>query len=837
MNYNYSSWGFLIFILFMALPLMLALLPLIFRYCRKAFEYLDSKIPHFLSKKIKSNPDNHIISSQNHRFTHLSHLLSLLMKAFNLKTNLVELCCQGPEGKDSQSLRIFDLLKIISCLIIILYHSSNLNGPEMPEETTLGFAIIYNMGQIVDVFFWISGCLNFLSLQRRFTQIFKQNNVNFYLVFFDLVWGRFVRIYAPYLLSLVYLTAIHSQIFTWLDDNESIKNRQPFLYERFGQGDSCWENLLMVGNHKCMQFAWYMADDLFLYALFVIVLYIPFRLSQNMKETSSFKGRPLIFLFLIVSLLLTQLFSYFILSENNFTFSDYFPSLYPMHTCFPIGNKTFFFFFFTISPVTRFYAFMFGAIIGFAFELYSKKNLKEEIQKKIRQMPWKIKIISYFAGIFISIAFYCIGFFIWEWIFVVIQPVQYQADLWTRVQHYQYLLWWRFLLLLGLSFLILPCLLSIPIDPFRIVLKIHWPFSALAKLTYSAYLFHIYVIETLMFFFGKKNNVLLEKLIFETYIFDVLITFGVAFFVYILIEAPIRNLFKPNTKKSKSVIQENEKKNGNNIVKEADIMEECLKFNQNTLNNDFSQRKEEKQSNQPLETKVNRIHENKIILTDKALLTRGWKHNLKNSVRNCVFFAVFLAFSIFLHFEIYKELSQDVRDCDFFLLQNSSKCSIENSRIYLDTEYGVCVSECRDDRYLFYLDKSCVPNCPTPYLPSPSKFCCSPLCHSCNISNADECLSCRYVSFRGSCFSECPFGTVPNSKNECIFCNETVITPYYDVKTSKCKIECDSKEVIYTQANYCFEKCPEGMQKSRAGNHCCDENCLDCSPKNSHECT
>ena len=187
MNYNYSSWGFLIFILFMALPLMLALLPLIFRYCRKAFEYLDSKIPHFLSKKIKSNPDNHIISSQNHRFTHLSHLLSLLMKAFNLKTNLVELFCQGPEGKDSESLRIFDLLKIISCLIIIFYHSSNESGPEIPEETTLIFAIIYNMGQIVDVFFWISGCLNFLSLQRRFTQIFKQNNVNFYLVFFDLV--------------------------------------------------------------------------------------------------------------------------------------------------------------------------------------------------------------------------------------------------------------------------------------------------------------------------------------------------------------------------------------------------------------------------------------------------------------------------------------------------------------------------------------------------------------------------------------------------------------------------------------------------------------------------
>ena len=346
------------------------------------------------------------------------------------------------------------------------------------------------------------------------------------------------------------------------------------------------------------------------------------------------------------------------------------------------------------------------------------------------------------------------------------QPVQYQADLWTREQHYQYLLWWRFLLLVGLAFAILPCLLSIPIDPFRIMLKIHWPFSSLAKLTYSAYLFHIYVIESSIFLFGKRNNIPLEKLIFENYIFDVLITFGVAFCVYLLIEAPIRNLFKPNKKKKNNLTMENEKKNGNIIWKEAVRIEESQKLHKNSSKNtDFSQKEEEKQSNQPLDKKDNKIFENNIILSDKDLSTRGWRKNLKNIVKNYFFFAVFLTFSISLHLELYKELFQDtniIRDCNFSLLQNSSNCSnnakgdldsIKKSRIFLDTEYGVCVSQCRDDRYLFSLHNSCVPNCPTPYLPCLPKLCCSPLCLTCNISNVDECLSCRYFSFIGSCFS------------------------------------------------------------------------------------
>jgi len=272
MNYNYSAYGFLLFILILALSIFLVLLPLIIKinaYCGQALEYLKSKILLLLSKQKKANLDNKSTSLQfgDNKFMSLSEdvrftlektesksefsqiekkedqnsLISLLMKAYNLRTNLVEFFCQRPEGKDSEALRIFDLLKIISCLIIIFYHSSSLRGPLMPEETTLTFAIIYNMGQIVDVFFWISGFLNFLSLQHRFTQIFNQKNVRFYSVFFELVWGRFIRIYAPYILSLIYLTAIHSHIFAWqINDKESI-DRQQFLYEKFGQDDSCWK--------------------------------------------------------------------------------------------------------------------------------------------------------------------------------------------------------------------------------------------------------------------------------------------------------------------------------------------------------------------------------------------------------------------------------------------------------------------------------------------------------------------------------------------------------------------------------------------------------------------
>ena len=75
------------------------------------------------------------------------------------------------------------------------------------------------------------------------------------------------------------------------------------------------------------------------------------------------------------------------------------------------------------------------------------------------------------------------------------------------------------------------------------------------------------------------------------------------------------------------------------------------------------------------------------------------------------------------------------------------------------------------------------------------------------------------------------------SENECIFCNETSSTPYYDAKNYKCKTVCDSHEVVYTQENHCLEQCPHGMQKSISGSYCCDENCADCSDRNSRECT
>ena len=226
------------------------------------------------------------------------------------------------------------------------------------------------------------------------------------------------------------------------------------------------------------------------------------------------------------------------------------------------------------------------------------------------------------------------------------------------------------------------------------------------------------------------------------------------------------------------------------------------------------------------------------------------KQNVKDNIKHFSFLIAFLAFSLFLHLELYKELfnnTNNVRNCNFSLFKNSSNCSHnenlsidsnKNPRIYFDIVYGVCVDNCRDDRYLFSVEKSCVPNCPFPYNPSESeqKFCCSPLCLTCNMSNVDQCFSCRYVSFKGICLIGCPFGTVANSKNECISCNETGLTPYYDTKILQCKTQCDSQDVLYTQENFCLEKCPNGMHKSIAGNHCCDDSCIDCSHTNSKKC-
>lgn len=391
---------------------------------------------------------------------------SIFLRAYNLYDNIVEMTSQGPKGKDSEALRIFDLLKFLSCAIIIYYHGTNLRSPltDMPKETTLLYSLIFNMGQIVDVFFWISGFLNYLSLKKRLSQTLDDKNSRFYIVFFDYVWSRLVRVYAPYLFSLMYMTSAHSLILN-LNENE---RDEVFAYETLSKNDSCWKNIFMIANHKCMQFSWYMADDLIIYAVFIIILYIPIKINQKLTFTK-IRGSPMFFIFLFGFFLLAQIGSYLILKENKFTYSDYYPSIYPAHTCFPKSNKEVFFIYFTISPITRLYAFLYGAIFALLFEVYSTKKISERIKLTIQKARMCFKIIFYLLELIFVACCYFIAYMIWRWIFMVTKPIQYQADLWLNSEQEQYLLWWRLIVLSGISFMVLPGLMTIPFDIFHIL--------------------------------------------------------------------------------------------------------------------------------------------------------------------------------------------------------------------------------------------------------------------------------------------------------------------------------------------------------------------------------
>lgn len=864
---NYSNFCTIFFIAWLSISIFLSLfhlIVLIFHVIHRAIKYVIEKVAIGNYGADNINKRLSEISLKKYCNERFYRLFSFFSSAYDLNINFIDFWRQAPEGKNFEALRVFDFLKVASCLIIIFYHSSNLRSPlsQMPKETTLTFEIIYDMGQIVDVFFWISGILNFLSLSRRFNQIFKENNVKFVPIFFELVWGRFIRVYAPYLFSLLYMTSIHWRIF----ENNT---KDEFMYGDLAKNTNCWKNMFMVANHKCMQFSWYMADDLILYALLVVVVYIPFKINQKYFIVSKFKSRFMIFFSMFGSLLLAQLCSFFILRENQFSFSDYFPSLYPMPTCFPKMNKQYFFFFFTISPVTRFSSFIFGGIIGLAFEIYSSEQLKEKIYEKIKEKKSSWKKIIYFSVFLLVIGIYFLGFFIIKSVFTIAEPVQYQADLWTRAQHYQYLLWWRLVFLIGLTFFILPCLASVPFDFLGVMLKIRWPFTILAKLTYCAYLFHIYAIELSIFIYGKKNDTSPEKFLFETYVFDVLMSFTIALVIYLLVEVPIRNILSPK-KNNKSIIcnEESQKKSVSSKA-EKEIGNTYSKPNEEEKNNAIIN-----EGSKTIELNTNE-HESKmadnhfsedifnINNSEKKILNIGIK--LRQKIYNVVFFfknqynkyfaaskivffiLSFIVFVLALHHEIYSELyknKNEIWNCNFSPLQNASNCtnstsnSSKVSRIYLDTVYGVCVDECRNDRFLFTLENKCVVKCPSPYLPSlEEKHCCSPLCQSCNISAIDQCFTCRFSSYLGICLKECPIGTILNPSKVCISCKETNYTHYYDVKNKSCLEMCDGNKVIDIEKKYCLEKCPDDMHKSSTGNHCCDKNCEDCTPNSSKECT
>ena len=71
---------------------------------------------------------------------------------------------------------------------------------------------------------------------------------------------------------------------------------------------------------------------------------------------------------------------------------------------------------------------------------------------------------------------------------------------------------------------------------------------------------------------------------------------------------------------------------------------------------------------------------------------------------------------------------------------------------YVDEE--ACVRKCPRDKYadLVHQCQSCQEEC--------SSGCTGPL--------ASDCIECRHVKWNGSCLVECPPGTVPDSKGECL---------------------------------------------------------------------
>jgi len=355
-------------------------------------------------------------------------------------------------------------------------------------------SIILNGTLSVDSFFYLSG---FLVAYLGMKELYKKGKINMFLYYFH----RIYRLTPPYFVALLVLW----KLLPYFGQGPWWK-----LVDTYVSRTACdsywWTNLLYINNFypihyndQCMGWSWYLANDWQMYVVSPIFLYVYYKSKKI--------GVILIDVCLMASLLGAGIYEY----ANNF--SAYVPSM----TANADYQDWVYEKFYMRIPV--YFVGMLAAFLLLEVEKRGRERLKWFVL-------WPVYIVSgvlmYFA-VFGSLSLY-----------------QSQGN-WNRVEMVTYLCFTRVAFAIGVAML----LHTFYIGHGYLVRKVfEWHiWSVLARLTFSAYLYHpilmsvVYFGSTTFFHYSPPNVTL--------YWFGfVVAAFITSSFSYLLIERPLMNLEK-----------------------------------------------------------------------------------------------------------------------------------------------------------------------------------------------------------------------------------------------------------------------------------------------------
>ncbi|XP_049317329.1 nose resistant to fluoxetine protein 6 isoform X2 [Bactrocera dorsalis] len=454
-----------------------------------------------------------ILSKQNNEFYKIPLQCSehQLWVSYSICRNFYHICdTSKSRSQTAEDLRFFDGLRVIGVFLVLFVHSLILfmavqvDNPQFYEtffyrpET----AILENGAAIIQIFFVMSGFLLYVNFNER---KFVTNNTSLMdcvVIYFKIFFHRYLRL----LPSLMMLILFNSTVLVRLQNGPFW--RHYVEAERVFCRELWWQNLLFVNNYllkeSCSHQTWYLAADMQLFELFLIVLI-------------TINKFPKLRLF-VYSILIVLMFSVT-------GFITYFLKLKPIYHTNPENYRYMFFrdaetFYQAYTPFyTNIGGYFFGVISA---ELYLKlRNHSKQYRGLLKyELSWWLIFPVGFGLIFVAA-------------FIMSLKIE-EPSIWTALFASFYRNVWALLC----STAILGMCLKFGCGSHRyIVLRI------LSKLSYQAFLWHLVVLRVIGGYYRQPIYINRFYLICQIVVAFVL-TQAVAFVFALFLEYPVAAIIK-----------------------------------------------------------------------------------------------------------------------------------------------------------------------------------------------------------------------------------------------------------------------------------------------------
>ncbi|KPJ04118.1 Nose resistant to fluoxetine protein 6 [Papilio xuthus] len=425
---------------------------------------------------------------------------------FSIKQNWRKLTAPTSKVAKRRNSRLLGVngMRLISSVLVVAFHSmlpfmiagDNTKKVEDSYNSIL-YHLLFDGSVLVQTFFVISGCM----LAYNLDMFVPKEKLNWKIIPYG-TYLRWLRLTPPYFVVLAFTM-------TWARFFGSGPLWHKVVYNEVQDCRSDgWLNMLYVNNYidrsQCMMHTWYLAADTHLFILGLVILGV----------AKSNRARIVILSLLFsISLVIPALETYYQDLHAYFTITpEFVRALFRNNPTFNAYRRTH----------TNISCYITGISLGLLISKLQKKKMNTKISTKYKYWYWAIVPVG-MAGILTSGIFYMDG---------VDAPLIYKAI------HSGIL---RATAGIMISAIILGMVLRIE-DTYRSILE--WRgWTTPARLSYSAYLLHLIVIQVLT---GTRTN-----LIYITEFHIILVTIGTSVITFLiavpfwfLVEAPISQFLK-----------------------------------------------------------------------------------------------------------------------------------------------------------------------------------------------------------------------------------------------------------------------------------------------------